>query len=562
MNRFLPLWRSIALVLGSLAVGWWVTGWWAAPDRTDGVDQNDGPSKPGRMTTFGKGSLDAEFASVTAAGGADDQMAAAVALAGRIDPKDFAEFLDNLRHLPAHAAQGLASRTVLRRWVALDPAAALQWCATHDRDLVDGVLDEWVRNTPPDQIAGQLEQIPASHRVQAIPSLFNGLATHDPEAAMDLLSRPGASSTMHRISQALDQLALRDPDWLVERAESLPDQVRQRVRGAAARAMMETGAAEALAWVMAQPDRNSLMTNLSEKPKFLPSLLAAAAAMPPSEQQFLRLRFLIPYNLNSSEATAIVDSIVTHHGQLSNYIVVNMLGNVGYALVRADDPGALADRVIALGDAQNFQVGSFASLWARRSPEEARAWAASLTDETKRRKAIEAIDGATRPPVDAPPASLVEQLTAQATLGELHEPHRLLALTGDQRRQVLQAEFHRMLRSERSDQISVGSWSTLSSRYPEETASLLRESLTAENTTQLMQPLVAVATQLAAENPRAAADWAATLPPGEARGWAAANVVGQWRLYDESAARAWVESLPPDEGRIAEKGLGGSEPGR
>ncbi|MFN0129425.1 MAG: hypothetical protein ACKV19_22395 [Verrucomicrobiales bacterium] len=74
--------------------------------------------------------------------------------------------------------------------------------------------------------------------------------------------------------------------------------------------------------------------------------------------------------------------------------------------------------------------------------------------------------------------------------------------------------------------------------------------------------LAATATQWAAESPQVAADWAATLPPGEARAWAAANVAGQWQLYDEAAARAWIESLPPDERRIAEQGFGGSESGR
>jgi hypothetical protein len=34
---------------------------------------------------------------------------------------------------------------------------------------------------------------------------------------------------------------------------------------------------------------------------------------------------------------------------------------------------------------------------------------------------------------------------------------------------------------------------------------------------------------------------------GLPRAWAAANIVGQWRLIDESAARTWLETLPPTE---------------
>jgi hypothetical protein len=59
-----------------------------------------------------------------------------------------------------------------------------------------------------------------------------------------------------------------------------------------------------------------------------------------------------------------------------------------------------------------------------------------------------------------------------------------------------------------------------------------------------MRPLTATASAWAAEDPQAAARWAATLPPGEPRTWAAANVAAQWRLIDESAARAGIQALP------------------
>ncbi len=48
--------------------------------------------------------------------------------------------------------------------------------------------------------------------------------------------------------------------------------------------------------------------------------------------------------------------------------------------------GALANRLFASGDSQASLISSFASNWARRSPEEARAWATSLTEEVENRE--------------------------------------------------------------------------------------------------------------------------------------------------------------------------------
>jgi len=55
--------------------------------------------------------------------------------------------------------------------------------------------------------------------------------------------------------------------------------------------------------------------------------------------------------------------------------------------------------------------------------------------------------------------------------------------------------------------------------------------------------------------------WAAALPPGDTRAWAAANVAIQWRLVNPAAARAWVDSLPAADRAVAASAMeGGSAP--
>ena len=87
----------------------------------------------------------------------------------------------------------------------------------------------------------------------------------------------------------------------------------------------------------------------------------------------------------------------------------------------------------------------------------------------------------------------------------------------------------------------------ISQHYPAETARWLSDTLTAESTPLLMPALTSTAAHWASEDPRAAAAWAAALPSGGARAWAAVNVFDQWRQFDETSARTWWESLPAEE---------------
>jgi len=555
----------VAAVFGSAVVGWAVTGWWAASARPETRRQGAGPAKPERITTLGNDPLDAAIAGITAAGDAGAQMAAAVALASHIEPKDFAAFLEKLRRLPTHPAQGLASRTVMGRWVALDPGAALQWCATHDRGLVDEVVDELARTTPPDQAAALLDRIPVTHHSRAIPRIFETLASHDPEAAMALLSRQTAEEAMPRLARALDALARQDVGWLLDRADSLPHYARLCVRVAVVRGLVHADAAAACAWIVTQPDRKHLLTGLAESPGPLPSMIAAVAALPHADQNWLHLSLR---DLGRGEATAIVDAIVTHHEQLSPTRLRDMLIQVSDSVARAEDPGPLAHRLLALGDSQAFNVDHFVTQWARRSPEAARAWAATLSDESKRRQALDAIvtvekvrrhalDAATQPPASPTAPSLAEKLTKDFQEGRFSDTHQLLALGESERRQVLEAGFVQSLEERKANRFG-SPWATLASHYPAEAARWLARSITADTAADFTQPLVTTAIYWAAENPQAAAEWADSLPPGETRAWVAANIVSQWHLIDKSAARAWIESLPPEEHPIAFRTLPGA----
>jgi len=187
----------------------------------------------------------AGYAAVWAAGDVSAQMAAAIALAEAVPPESFARFLEDLHRLPAHSARGLASRTLLRRWVAVDPEAALAWCAARDGDLVAGVAGEWARRDP-DRSDAILGLLPAERLLEGTVAVFEALVSHDREAAMALLARPELAAAAPAIGPSLRALAGADPAWLLERAEALPDPSRRSVRAAVAQSMAEADPAQAM----------------------------------------------------------------------------------------------------------------------------------------------------------------------------------------------------------------------------------------------------------------------------------------------------------------------------
>jgi len=113
----------------------------------------------------------------------------------------------------------------------------------------------------------------------------------------------------------------------------------------------------------------------------------------------------------------------------------------------------------------------------------------------------------------------------------------------------------RLQEADPTDPNHLSFWENVAPRFPPEAARVLTESLSPENTDAFIRPLAYTASRWATDDPQAAADWAATLPPGHARAWAAANIVGQWQYFDKPAARAWVDSLPPDERALAIQGF-------
>jgi hypothetical protein len=289
-----------------------------------------------------------------------------------------------------------------------------------------------------------------------------------------------------------------------------------------------------------------------------PTVLAELASWSPGEQSGIRVT---TSQWQNGDPARLLDTIETYGTRLSDPILSDLLRSASGSFEQTNDPGSLANRLLALPSAaDDFHTAHFALSWARESPEAALAWASSLADETLRQQAVEAVNAVASAPDPVPARSLAEELAQQARQGDMPDGQQFLALTAAERRQVLDAGLSALAKSPQSDPFASdpfanSSFESIGNRYPVEVAEWLTGTLTAETTPPLMGTLTAAASAWAGENPSAAAAWAATLPPGDARAWAAANVAGQWRLFDEAAAQAWIETLPPDERAIAMKAV-------
>ena len=563
-----PLLLQSVAALAAAGLGWMVAaqwGWGAGPGS--GSDKN--PARQSLPEISRIANWESDYALVAASGDPSAQVAAAIAMANRIPPESFARFLENLRRLPAHAAQGMAKGTVLRRWVAHDPEAALSWCRLHsDTEAVHSVIEEWTAHQP-SRAAEIFQKLPESGRGLASRSILAGLVRTDREAAMTwltLMTDPHNQNPDTRwaaqfaqmnsfvpLDDSLRDLARQDPAWLLDRCGELPSRHQQEVRAAVARSLSEQNTQSALDWINTQPDRLKLLEALIHRPHDEAALFAAIAALPPDEQKELPVYSFSTWG--RANPKSLVDSLDTHAANLGDALKRQLQASLPQRLAASDSPGELADRMLANPALRaGFGIDSFALAWAAKDPAAASRWVAALANPDDRRIAQTAMKFAGAEAWDSSPTSLRDHYLAMAGNAAIGQASQLLRLSLDDRIALLDAESTR--RPEARGQPTSGSaLGTMASHFPAETARWLQQRVTTENSQTFLPSLTLVASRWAAEEPTAAAQWAASLPAGDSRAWAAANVAARWARFDEESARRWVASLPAADQAIAARGL-------
>jgi hypothetical protein len=511
---------------------------------------------------------------ITSAATPSAQLAATLALAREVDPADFPELLKIVRALPGDDLGAFLQRAVLARWLQHDPTAALAYAETQDEQLLSETLGEWARLEPADAVAWFRDAPRRFIHFANFIMLAKGVATRDPETALAVVkSMPRSELYDPFYSGQADLIALfktmahGQPDWLLEKTEDLPNELRRPARFAAAELLARHDMTGFLEWTRTQPDRNDLLrVGLLDHQVPTDQAIAAMAGLTPEEQaDFAELTLDMPADrsnlawfgwtpsdpwgaLRQLEATPSLDP------ELRERLVDGVADSDAF---QNDPARAVAELTRIAPDLQSEWADWFVEEWALKDPEAARAWATTVPEAEGRAALLETIDDILRPADPASPPSAWEALVSRVIGGSgLAED-----VTADQRMEILKASARppeKIDAGSRVERLEKAA-ERIMERFPAEAAVWLATRPQDDATT--VTQACGVAAQWAREEPAAAADWSARLPAGRARTWALWNAATEYHRLDPSGARAWAEGLPdPALRTVATQSFAGQRP--
>jgi hypothetical protein len=527
------LWhRCITLTLAGFAAGWLVASL-MRPGHSPAARSRITPppsSLPKKARSAAE--VDELIQAVHRAGGPGAQIRAALSLAASLAPADYEMMLGRARFLPAHAAQSIFTRAVLRRWIEFDAATAVKWCAGHEPDRLADSMRLW-NDLDPAAARAFVATLPSQQRDSAIRGCAESMAAADPATALEFIAR-AATGNSYPLRGAFRALAERNPQWLLERVESLPAALRRTACEAVAGELGRKDFDSAVAWARQQPNQEYLLETLLRATKNQSAALTVIASLPPGLQASVLNS--CASDLSNRDPDKMVELLKDTPG-LSREAGERLMNSAIYRLADQDPAGLVKRLESAFADRMEWWARECARQWAGKDPAAAKAWVATLADEQIRREALEAIAsreatlavGSTRDPV--------ERLIAKARASEYIESGALLALTAAERAALLLAS------GDNSDRRHL--WSNIvnemTHHFPGEYGAWLRSQ---PEGSDAQRQVPNFAREWAGEEPAAAAAWVRGLPEGESKDKAAGAVAGQWAALDPAAARQWVESLP------------------
>jgi hypothetical protein len=491
-------------------------------------------------------------------------MAAALALARRVDPADFPELLKIVRALPGDDLGALFQRAVLSRWLQHDPAAALAYAETQDRQLLSETLGEWARLEPADAVAWFRNAPRRFIHFSNCITLAKGVAARDPEMALEVVKSMPRSELADPFTDPFsfgqadliglfETMAHGQPEWLLEKSEDLPKELLRPARFAAAGLMARHDLADFLEWTGAQPDRYDLLkVGLLDPRVPTDQAIAAMASLTPEEQaDFAELTLDMPADrtdisnlvwfgwtpsdpwgaLSQLEGTPSLDP------ELRERLVDGVAESDAFL---SDPARAVAELTRIALDLRSEWADWLVAAWALKDPEAARGWVATVTEAEGRADLLEKIDDVLRPPAPVSPSSPLEAIVSRVTRGSgITED-----VSAEQRMEVLEAYARAPTENDGGGTVAglEAAADRIMERFPNEAAAWLATQPQDDATT--VNQASGVAARWAREEPVAAADWSARLPAGRARTWALWNAAAEFHRLDPSGARAWAEALP------------------
>ena len=541
-----PPWLKIGLpALGSALAGCATAAWLlppAAPAPAAPVSlppparsplgQPSGAPTPAAV----QGYLDA----LRQAGTPSQQAAAAIRFAALTNPDEIRALLDQAHRFPAHAAGTLASQTLLKRWLELDPAAALEYSRLHFDKILPKLLGTWSLTDPAKAEAYIIDLPSGKTKADAWQELCATTATRDPGKAWELLARSpsqAGSDGSYDVRGLVEKLTAQDLEGTLARLSDMPAMLLKSARDAISKHLMETDPSRGWEWSLQQPNPNSLISNaiqvtLDKNPT---QAFAWLETLPDAQRK--RMMGEHGYNWGGRESAALAAALSGSTGfttQEKQELASRFFSNASW-----QDPVGAEAFLPFLNEAElPAAIGRYLKNRAQKTTRAAtEAWIAGLPPGAMRTAAEASWKEQQLPqtPMDrSTPASLVSEIKKG---GYLQDNDARLA-------QINAAQLGELMAAGRSGAGSYNSGSILSGlakTNPAPAAAWLASVPVDEHTGRQAAQFSATWAQ---EDPAAAAAWVNSLPAGELAVNAATNVARQFHRYAPLEAQNWLQTLP------------------
>jgi hypothetical protein len=552
--KLLPL--VVGLVAGGLA-GWWTGG---APPAAKGPEvAGPNPSASKVRVNVIPPEVQARVKQVRQARGPAERLRQVVILATNLPLADFPRWFEgNYLEFLDGGTEGVFYQILSERWLQAEPVAGARWMLEHDKGDQANAVRAWVRVDESAAVAF-VKTLPGARRQQLAGALILAVGDRSVPDALGLLDE--LRSPAFYQGDLIGKLARQDREAVLDYAAATTGETRRSLLTEVAGAWLE----QDLRWVVAMLQREGLgpetfgeLANTTGYGSTGLTLLRQAAFLPDgwleqlsrSERGLLTLGCEIEW-LSTRTGKPGLSKKVLQQIQLQAAATpwwYNDKRDAGLKLVEHGDWLPLAARA---------KIAETLALRWKDDPAAARKWVAGLDGELRAagEKGLAKLQAEIARTEQAKrlqsPAEVIRALAEETTTGipragadwNAAETADAVRLAG----QLAPAKAARVLNSIQDDDdglprpvLGAILSRALAEPVPNDES---REQQERERTRAACR----LAAGWALTEPGRAAAWVETLPPGEARLWAAKNVALQWSHYSTAEARAWAAKLPEGE---------------
>lgn len=498
------------------------------------------------------------------------QAAAAARLADRLPAEDWPILLSHLNKFPLSLVRPILEAAIERRWAEADPAGAASWGLKNHASLAAAAVAVWVRQdkaaamawfealTPAQRESGQIAgEFYSALLITDYPAALESIMTHQNDARFEIAFGWAGQDLVNAVT-----------DKALKFAEQLTNpKLKQSIRDKVALVYAKADPLKAVAWARAQPDAETMVLQIFKHSDGSSpiGMFPALASLPPEEQKYVLSKTWVWWERGDPFAN--FEALRHPPAGLTEESRKYLLTRTREVLMNKWDPPEIA-RLMQHGweDMAGVWEVPLAENWSAQDPDAALAWIGQLPEGPMKEKALLA-NTKVRDEARAKLQPRDPVATAAGNLGRINNislpglssfsgTEGIIARLDDEERRRLPDEIASLPEDQRP-QARTRFITFLASNYPAQAAAWLKDQTASPDFTEQSSRLAA---NWALDDAPAAANWAASLPAGEAKSWVLWNLARQWHRVSAGAAQHWAEQQPGADRALLESAFAGRRP--